>query len=343
NQVLAIFAAAGLVLATLPVAFASTDGRWYQPEGDYGRLLRTVDRGDDFRALWIGDPDVLPVAGWALGGSTGLSVGVTEGLTPLVTQRFRLNGGAGVRQLRAAVDAALNGGTDRLGQLLAPMGVRYVVVVDRPAPEPFAEREVPLPSGALAALREQLDLLEVPTNPAVALFRNPLAWPLRSDVGPLNLPKGGVPTLRGQLALPPTTPPAALGRGPSTDVTGPIPAGAQIAQSVTGDPNWSLQVNGESASRSDLFGWAQRFSPPRAASRVTATLAWSTPAIARLLQLLQVAVLVALLVVAFGGGRMVPRGRRQADPDAPVLVVEEPADMAPLGDGRGRGAAEGSS
>jgi hypothetical protein len=325
------------------VAVASLDGRWYQPRGDFGRLLRTVDTGTTFRSLWIGDPDVLPVAGWQLDDGTGLAVGLSEGLDPLVTQRFRLDGGPGVRQLRDAVDAAFEGGTNRLGQLLAPMGIKYVVVVDRPAPEPFAPREVPVPAGALSALREQLDLVEVPTNPAVALFKNPGVWPLRSDVTKLDLPANGVPTLKGQLALPPATPPGVLGREQSTNVSGKVPGGAQVAQAVSGDPAWSLSVDGgAAATRSDLFGWGQSFTLKGAGPGGTATLKWSTPQFSRLLQLAQVLVLVALLALTFGGSRMVPRGRRRggAEPQSdgePVVVVEEPEDMAPLGDGTGSG------
>ena len=337
NQILAIVAGVALVLSVVPVAVASVDGRWYQPRGDYGRLLRTVDTGETFRSLWIGDPDVLPLAGWQLNNGTGLAVGLSEGLNPLVTQRFRLDGGPGVRQLRTAVDAAFTGGTNRLGQLLAPMGIKYVVVVDRPAPEPFAPREVPVPVGALSALREQLDLVEVPTNPAVALFKNPGAWPLRSDVTKLKLPNNGVPTLKGQLALPPATPPAVLGREQSTNVSGKVPGESQVAQAVSGDPAWSLTVDGREAERSDLFGWGQSFTVKGQGG--TATLKWSTPQFSRLLQLGQVLVLLALLAMTFGGSRLVPRSRRNGagSDEGPVVVVEEPADMAPLGDGTGSG------
>ena len=77
----------------------------------------------------------------------------------------------------------------------------------------------------------------------------------------------------------------------------------------------------------------------------TATLAWSTPQLSRLLQLGQVLVLVVLLAMTFGGSRLVPRGRRKdADQTAsPVVVVEEPEDMAPLGDGTGSGVTGGDA
>ena len=69
------------------------------------------------------------------------------------------------------------------------MGVQNVVVVDRPAPQPFAAREVPVPEGALAALREQLDLTEVELDPGLVLFEVDGPWPLRSDISDLELPE----------------------------------------------------------------------------------------------------------------------------------------------------------
>ena len=90
-----------------------------------------------------------------LAGPDDLAVGVTEGHLPMVTQRYRLDGGSGVEQLRTAVRAALDGRTSRVGQLLAPMGIRYVLLIDRPAPEPVSSLEVPLPHGAVAAFQER--------------------------------------------------------------------------------------------------------------------------------------------------------------------------------------------
>ena len=78
----------------------------------------------------------------ALGGHAGRE----QRRLDLVVHRMRAAHESLVDRRRAAVDAAFEGGTNRLGQLLAPMGIKYVVVVDRPAPEPFAPREVPVPA-----------------------------------------------------------------------------------------------------------------------------------------------------------------------------------------------------
>lgn len=310
-----------LVVGLLPVVFAAPDGRWYLPEGDYQRALDLIDRGDDSRTLWIGDPDVLPVSGWTFDDAGDLAFGVTEGNLPTVTQRYRLDGGDGVEQLRDAVQAALDGRTSRVGQLLAPMGIRYVLIVDRPAPEPFAPVEVPLPTGTLTAFEEQLDLTRIPVAPGAELYEVADTWPLRSDVTELDLPDDGAPTLAGQLLLPPAQPPAVLGSGPGTSFSGDLEGGTDVAQSVTADEGWSLVSGSDTARRSPLFGWAQRFDVQRGGD---ATLSWSTPLESRLLQGIQVLALLVLVVVAGRRRRLAARRPRRTIRRGPAVVVVSP-------------------
>ena len=328
SQLLSGVAMLALAVGLLPIGVASANGRWYQPAGDFRNTLEAVDSGDDFRSIWIGDPDVLPLSGWEL--RTGrLAMGVSSGLDPTITQRYRLDGGAGVETLSDAVDAALAGETSRLGRLLAPMGVRYIIVVNRPAPQPYAPAEVPMPRAALAALREQLDLREIEINPGVALFttdvgESPTAWPLRSDVTDLGLPANGLPTLAEQLADGFAVPPAVLGTGPGTNFSGSLDTDRTIAQSVTADPSWTLQVDGTDADRTDLFGWSQQFSTQDGGET---TLSWTTPWSMRVLQALQIAGLILLLVLATRQRRPGSTGRRRrrrADGEPDVLVVVGP-------------------
>jgi hypothetical protein len=191
-------------------------------------------------------------------------------------------------------------------------------VIDRPAPEPFADREVPPPVGALAALDEQLDLAQVPLSPGAILYKVSSRWPLRSDVTSLDLPANGAPTAAAQLRLPPTRPPAVLGRGPGTSFTGPVAGGHEIAQSVTADSGWTLRVGGRTARRTRLFGWGQQF---RAPAGGTATLSWSTPLESHVLQLVQVVALLGLLVLAGRRRPLAGSGRRRIVRRGPPLVV----------------------
>lgn len=329
-----------LVVGLVPIALAASDGRWYMPEGDYQRALSLVDAGDTTRTLWIGDPDVLPVAGWMIGDSGDLAFGVTQGSDPTVTQRYRLDGGSGVGHLRRAVRSALAGRTARLGQLLAPMGIRYVLLIDRPAPEPFAAVAVPLPSGAVAALDEQLDLTRIPVAPGADMFEVAGVWPLRSDITDVELPKGAAPTALEQLALAPVQPKPVLGRGPGTSFSGRVNNGSVVAQSVTADGSWSLVAAGRTARRSPLFGWAQQFHVVQGGS---ATLSYSTPAGARLLQAVQVAALLVLAVAAAGRRRRPAQGRTRRIVGRVPPVLEDGPGEESAGEDRTDGAPRSGS
>ncbi len=322
SQILSAVAAAGLLVALVPITVASANGRWYQPEGDFGRLLENVDDGTDFRSVWIGDPDVLPMASWQLAGSDGVGIATSSGLDPTVTQRYRLDGGAGVEALEGALGAAVDGETTRLGRVLAPMGIRYVAVVDRPAPQPFAPPAAPYPASVLAALREQLDLVEIELNAGLVLFEVQDTWPLRSDLTDVALPElDADPSVQLQTETP--APPAVLGRVPGTKFTGELEADRRIGQSSTADPGWSLTVDGDPAERSDLFGWAQQF---RTGPAGEAELRWSTSLAARGLQAVQVVSLIVLLVLVARQRRVVGRTRRtrrSAGSDGPVMVVDD--------------------
>jgi len=328
GQLASALGVVAMVIGLVPVLFAAPEGRWYLPEGDYQRALELVDRSDAGRTLWIGDPDVLPVSGWRLNGPDDLAVGVTEGHLPTVTQRYRLDGGSGVEQLRTAVRAALDGRTSRVGQLLAPMGIRYVLLIDRPAPEPFAAMEVPLPAGTLASFDEQLDLVRIPVAPGAELYEVGGVWPLRSDISALGLADDGVPTLGGQLRLTPQQPPAVLGLGPGTSFSGRLDEGTIVAQSVTADGGWSLVSGSSAADRSALFGWAQQFDVARDGE---ASLAWSTPWSSRLLQLVQVVALAALVALALRRRRsssVAPRRTIRRGSPVVVVTAEDPAPSA---------------
>ena len=317
-----------LAVGLAPIVFAAPEGRWYLPEGDYQRALDLIDRGDATRTLWIGDPDVLPVSGWRLPDAGDLAVGVTEGNLPTATQRYRLDGGSGVEHLRQAVQAAIDGRTSRVGQLLAPMGIRYVLLIDRPAPEPFAAMEVPLPAGTLASFDEQLDLVRIPVAPGAELYEVGGVWPLRSDISALGLADDGVPTLGGQLRLTPQQPPAVLGLGPGTSFSGRLDEGTIVAQSVTADGGWSLVSGSSAADRSALFGWAQQFDVARDGE---ASLAWSTPWSSRLLQLVQVVALAALVALALRRRRsssVAPRRTIRRGSPVVVVTAEDPAPSA---------------
>ena len=202
------------------------------------------------------------------------------------------------------------------------MGVTHVAVIDRPAPQPFAQLEVPVPAGAVSALREQLDMSEVELNPGLVLFRVGAPWPLRADITDLAVPDGEV-GLAEVLAAGWPAPPAVLGEGTGTRFSGTVDGDRVIAQSETADSGWSMTVGGDPSPRGDLLGWQQQFDTGAGGEVV---LAWSTPLVSRLAQSVQVAALVVLVVLAGRRRRLVAGGQRRVRSGAdrtPLMVVSE--------------------
>src|SRR5690606_28887356 len=71
---------------------------------------------------------------------------------------------------------------NRLGELLAPMGVRYVVVPDKLAPG-SADPDDGTPSVLVDVLGRQLDLAPVPLGEGVVVFENRAFAPVRAVLG----------------------------------------------------------------------------------------------------------------------------------------------------------------
>ena len=84
------------------------------------------------RVLWLGDPRALPAGGGRC--SPGLAYALTPEDLPDSAQVFTPAGPGPADEVANAVRLAVSGGTVHLGRLLAPAGVRYVVVVDGLAP-----------------------------------------------------------------------------------------------------------------------------------------------------------------------------------------------------------------
>ncbi|MGH9213158.1 MAG: glycosyltransferase [Acidimicrobiales bacterium] len=254
--------AMGLVAASVPALQASMDGYWHMPRGSFADVLSFVDRPDAnagrARVLWLGDPRALPVPGRLVDRQDDdLAFAVTEGL-PTLADRWASLDDPGADRVAHASRLALTRQTARLGQLLAPMAVDYVVVLQRRAPSSMTEREWPAPPELVEALAGQLDLRRVGIDPAALVFRNLAALPERSaheDLDALAVtPPGQRPGSVGEVAAPVLQEADGYGRW-----TGWLPAGGTMVQSVGASDRWVLEVDGVAAPRRTAFGWANAF------------------------------------------------------------------------------------
>jgi GT2 family glycosyltransferase len=284
RQILSVLAAAALVLAVLPMVGATIDGRWEMPRGDFARALSFVDReGDEtpFRVLWMGEASILPLASWPLDEQAygqpprgEFAYATSDNGTPALDDRWPEREAGATEQLGDVLAIAGDGGTSRLGALLAPMGVRYIVVPLGVAPEPAPVTSQP--DTVIATLDAQLDLAPV-TTAGVVLYRNNAWGPTRALLpAGTEAPSGG-PAIAERFYPPVEGAPVAL---PGTDgperFSGTIDEPSDVYLAAAASDDWELAVDGSDAARDDALGWANQF---RVESTGAAELRFATPTV----------------------------------------------------------------
>ena len=177
RQFAAVTAVVAMGAAVLPLLAASVDGRWHMPARG---SPRPTSRCRASRAT----VQPRPVAGRVVGApaerprppgrrrarrdqaSDGLSFATTDDGGPAMTDRWGGPTTSGFAPVGAALDAAVGGNTSRLGRLLAPFAIRYVVIVEGQAPgqgtrSPGARRAA---AGARGAARPRAGLGRQPRD-----------------------------------------------------------------------------------------------------------------------------------------------------------------------------------
>ena len=309
RQVLSVAAALGVVAGAAPLASGLIDGRWRMPDRDYGAALAPLLAGSadgQYRVLWLGDHEVLPAAGWRLDGA--VSYTATDHGAPTVLDRFPGPESGATPLLARAVTIAQEQRTTRLGHLLAPMGVRYVIVPARLAPSTASITGLrPPPKELLATLAQQLDLEEVPVGDGITVYRNAAWIPARSVL----VPRDGDRTRADQAVADDLTgsKPALRSSSGPTSASGAVPGTGDLLVANTADDGWKLRIDGVPMGRGTTYGWANQFEATRAGP---GELTYQTPLLRHLLAVGQVALWVVVVVL----WRRSRRGSRSApDPE----------------------------
>jgi GT2 family glycosyltransferase len=269
RQMASAATAVAVVAAALPVLGAAIDGDWSMPGGDHGRALVSLDEArseEPFRVLWLGDPDVLPLGSWEL--DDGLAYATTDDGTPQTHDLWAGSDEGPTRLLADALQLAAAGQTARLGRLLAPMAIRYVVVLERPAPAPFSEDVVPVPAEYTASLAAQLDLRRVDRPAGITLYENEAYSPQRAELpGDLTFADADADAGSGLLAglgLDFTDARAALVEEAGRDAwRGDIGSG-RLFHSMRSSDRWELRVGGNVVEPTPVLGWASVYDVPQA-------------------------------------------------------------------------------
>lgn len=313
RQLTIAIGAMAMAAAVAPTVIAAADGRWKTPTNDLEVSLSLIDdrgAGASYRVLWIGAEEVLPLEGWALPGGELLVATTVRGY-PDVRHQWAGPLTDDHQRLLDAVQLGLAGETGRLGRLLAPFGIEYVVAVEQATPSFATGPRAAWPAQELDALSSQLDLRPVAADPSVLVFENQ-AWLSRRAQfdGPTALSAvddaaefvvtdltAGIPVLTD--------------RRSSTDQRGQL-GGGPVLVSEPFDDGWRLDVGGQKVPPDPSFGWAMSFTSP---GQGAAVLSYSRPMSVTLQIGAQVVVLLLLARVALAEqGAMRRRlGRRGAD------------------------------
>ncbi len=265
RQVVVVVATIMVVLGSLPTLVSALPGRWNLPVNDFSQSvswMRSKSAAGAFRVLWLGDPRSLNLGSWSVG--NGLAYATSEDGPPDARWLWNAAGPGPAAGLGSSVDQAMSDRTNQLGRMLAPAGVRYVVLLTSLAPEISGEQsppEYPVPAQLTSALSAQLDLDPVISGSGITVYQNTAWIPERaavpagatvangpSDPGPLtgspgtSIVPGAVPVLPGEIA--------------SLSYRGALPRGT-VLSALAPAGRWSLVgADGSTAVERPSFGWA---------------------------------------------------------------------------------------
>jgi hypothetical protein len=281
RQAATVLAAGAAAVGVLPVLVASANGRWDVPLTGYGEATSWMAghmNSGDFRVLWLGDPRVLPGGGWAL--SSGLAYSISEDGLGDATEMWSGSSPGAASRIGDSVQLARNGSTVRLGDLLAPYAVRYVVVVGSLAPSiPGFQTPVSYqpPADLEPALLSQLDLRQIIGQGGFDVYIDDAALPERAVLAPKRVAKPSTTTTTTTTASASVTAPTPVGSDHAlsgwrpvlnappgaTQATGRVPAG-QVLAAVAPSHSWELVApGGHVQSATTRFGYAASFNVAR--------------------------------------------------------------------------------
>jgi GT2 family glycosyltransferase len=247
RQVAAGLGGAALIACSLVFAADSLGGRWHTPDQGWNQTLSWMHGEGStgrFRVLWIGRARVLPVdpirrAGLAYGVTTDGPGDERAALPPP-------DGGATAR-LAAAVDQLVEDRSDRVGRVLAPMSVRYVVVPERSSPGGGAPG--PVPGRLRASLADQIDFVRLESGPDVLVYEN-RAWIPQQAV----VTEGTVPVVAPSVLDAPVNPNAV-----AVVPEGKPAAAGTVLWSQAFDSAWQARAHGTTLPHRRAFGWANAY------------------------------------------------------------------------------------
>ena len=291
-----------LVIAVLPTLLNVADGRWHQPASTVSQLFTQMPDNPpegNYRILFVGESDLLPVSTNAI--TNKISYGVSDDgpvniISHWAPQYTTMNSSAD-RALKTLLDRH----TVRLGRLVAPLAIRYVVVPLGFAPSDSA-------TALVDSLSNQIDLRRLYFAQDLVIFENAAWLPIVSlldEESSVASQKDGDPALIMQ-ELQSIKPLFVDGNSVSNKAAASSFEGGTVHLSVPFDENWRLLVDGARLIPRAAFGATTGFDAP---VKGVAELSFHTSSLRFLFLLIQGLVWFALLIIAANFSRFRSRAR----------------------------------
>jgi GT2 family glycosyltransferase len=328
RQPLGFLAVVAVAVGVLPAIGAAADGSWGLGRTDFAdalSFLPSQQTPGDYRILWVGDPRAVPLPGWRL--ADGVSYALSQNGAPDIRDTWAGDPSRSEQLVAQALHLATTGESSRLGRMLGPMAVRYIIVPKAAGPQASGAPSYPPPSALLNTLAGQLDLRQVDIDDALVVYENEAWIPVRAT---LTAPAARASDEAGFEALVRTDISGATAVLPDDNGAnawaGDVGPGT-LYLSAAADSGWGLTVDGRSVPRRPAFGWANAFAVTAGGH---AHLAFDTPLTRPLAVLVQIALwLLAIGLACYRGPRereegrwRHPAARRAADPPAIIDLSE---------------------
>lgn len=331
RQPLGLLAGIAVGVGVVPGVAAIGNGAWNMPPNPLSVLIESQlpdvpdDIESDYRVLVLGDARLIPGAAVEYRDGISYSILTQDDLT--VADRWARPGTAYDDAVVAALDQIAIGSTQRGGRLLAPLGIRYIVVPEFDGVVSTLDDPLPLPAGLDDALDAQLDIVSRFAIPTVEFYENSSALPtaslLSGSTAAASESAGAESLVRADLS---NQVPAFVGVSSTNAVTEPIDAGT-VHLAVPFDENWVLTVDGVDVAPRRAFGTTVAFDVGQGG---TATLRYDPPSFRGLAVTIQVLLWLVVIVGAFRVSVSVGRRREFAVADETLLSLDGPPVGPPI-------------
>ncbi len=324
RQPLGIVAMLAIVVGLVPGVVAIGDGGWKTPTTTLGRLVNAwladepVD--GDYRVLMVGDARLLPVPSTEY--RDGVSWALVDDGDLDVRDRWVAPDTAAAALVNGALDEIASASTLRAGRLLAPLGIRYVVLPEFDGIVSTTEDPIAVAFGLAESLDDQLDLASVTGGfPTLEIYENSAWLPtvslLTGGAAQASSTAGTEALLRADLS---DATPVLVGSDQFVTATDEVTPGV-VQLGVPFDDHWALTIDGDPIDARRSFGISTAFDVPTAGS---ATLRYDTAPTRALLIAMQVVLWAVAIFVALK--IRVPQGRARTMmvTDETLIVLDDP-------------------